>query len=82
MLLSGHLMNLEAAKTMKMYRIINPCDRVIDLKEIKNDTMALAWLNKVQAAHRDTFLELQTRAGRSWVTLDTPPRMTKGFRYP
>ena len=58
---------------MKLYRIINPCDRVIDLKEIKNDTIARAWLYKVQSARKDTFLELQTRAGRSWVTLDTPP---------
>ena len=58
---------------MRLYRIIDPCDRVIELKEIKNDHIALAWLQKVKTERKDSFLELQTRAGRSWVTLDTPP---------
>jgi len=60
-------------KRMKLYRIINPCNRVIDLKEFDNDTAAYAWLLKIQTQRKDSFLEIQTKVGRNWVTLESPP---------
>jgi len=57
---------------MNLYRIINPINRVIDQKEIKNETAAFGWLLQAQSERKDPFLELQTKVGRSWVTL-TPP---------
>jgi len=57
---------------MNLYRIINPINRVIDPKEIKNETAAFGWLLQAQSERKDPFLELQTKVGRSWVTL-TPP---------
>ena len=54
---------------MKIYRIINPNNRVIDLKEVKTEKDAIAWLIEVQKDRKDPFLELQTKVGRNWVPL-------------
>ena len=58
---------------MKIYRIINPNNRVIDLKEVKTEKDAIAWLIEVQKDRKDPFLELQTKVGRNWVPLESPP---------
>ena len=58
---------------MKIYRIINPNNRVMDLRELENDKAAYVWLREVQAKRKDTFLEVQTKVGRSWESIDSPP---------
>lgn len=63
---------------MKVSRIIDPCNRVIELKEFDNDASAYAWLLRIRTQRKDPFLELQTKVGRSWVTLAPPPK--KGGR--
>jgi len=62
---------------MKIYRIINLNNRVIDLKELENDKAAFIWLGEVQAKRKDTFLEVQTQVGRSWESIDSPPRRVR-----
>ncbi len=60
---------------MTIYRIINPNNRVIDIKEVKNERAAFGWLREAQSERNDPFLELQTKVGRNWVTLEShsPP---------
>ena len=64
---------------MNTYRIINPNNRVIDLKEAKTEKDAIAWLLDVQKHRKDTFLEIQAKVGRNWVTLEShsPPKSKK-----
>jgi len=57
---------------MNLYRIINPINRVIDIREAANEGTAFGWLLQVQSKRKDPFLEIQAKVGRSWVTL-TPP---------
>ena len=66
-------MTKDQKKVMNLYRIVNPCNRVIDLKEFENDTSAYAWLLNVQAQRQDPFLEIQTKIGRNWRTIEYPP---------
>lgn len=63
----------DQTKDMTIYRIINPNNRVIDLKDIKSEADAYRWLQRTQAVRKDPFLEVQTKVGRSWVTLESPP---------
>ena len=46
---------------------------MIDLKEVKTEKDAIAWLIEVQKDRKDPFLELQTKVGRNWVPLESPP---------
>jgi len=62
---------------MKVSRIIDPCNRVIALKEFDTDASAYAWLLRIRTQSKDPFLELQTKVGRSWVTL-APPKKKGG----
>jgi len=67
-------MTKEQTKPMKLSRIIDPCNRVIALKEFGTDASAYAWLLRIQKQRKDPFLELQTKVGRSWVTLAPPQK--------
>jgi len=62
-------------KQENLYRIINPCNRVIDLKVFPHEAKAIAWLRAVQTKRKDSFLELQCRVGRMWTTLPPPPKI-------
>jgi len=65
---------------MNTYRIINPNNRVIDLKEVKTEKDAIAWLIEVQKDRKDSFLEIQAKVGRNWMTLTPPRRVKSGKR--
>jgi hypothetical protein len=51
----------------------------MDLKELENDKAAFIWLGEVQAKRKDTFLEVQTKVGRSWESIDSPPKSKKEY---
>lgn len=55
------------------YRIIDPCNRVQELKDFPDDNSALAWLLTVRAKRHDPFLEVQKQLGHKWVAIVYPP---------
>ena len=55
------------------YRIIDPCDRVHEVKPMVDDRAAMSWLLKIRDLRRDPFLDLQRRIGRKWVSITPPP---------
>ena len=57
----------------KSYRIIDPCDRVQETKELRDDQAAISWLLEVRAKRHDPFLEIQKRIGGRWITIGYPP---------
>ncbi|MEI6109953.1 MAG: hypothetical protein WCQ11_07760 [Actinomycetes bacterium] len=65
-------MTIGPKQIMSIYRIIDPINRIIDLKELKSQSVACSWLRQVQIERKDSFLELQTKVGRKWVALDPP----------